>query len=392
MLLGLLVFLAYAVFLLFAVDRVFLSAGVSQVQIISPPGGFVITEGESVIVEAVARGRRLIGAELWVDEALADSAASTRSDGEDTWHITYAWASQGPGRHQLSVRVFAPSGRMLASPPAVVSVVPGRRIVFASDRDGNYELYRMQLDGRALVRLTDGPEQDREPSCSKAGLVLFASTAPDGGKDVWLTEPGSGDRVNLTAAVGGDYSPRWSPENESIAFISDRGVLSQLYLMKPDGSQQFPLTRQDTYVQQPSWAPDGASLLYTGEERGNVDILSIALDGGVARRLTTDPAQDWYPAWSPMGDQIAFVSNREGSHQIFVAQADGAAPRRLTDFPAGAEQPQWSPDGEWIVFVAYSGHGERLKAREIYIMRPDGSDQMRLTDNASDDTEPSWCD
>jgi Tol biopolymer transport system component len=390
-LLGLLVFLAYVGLLLLIVYWVFLTPDISQVQIISPPYGFIAREGETIVVQAVATGRDLVKAELWVDQLLVERATNPGGPEVTNWPITHSWVSQGQGQHQLSVRVYDLDDRAVESPSVVVGVAPLARIVFASNRDGDYDIYTMNSDGREVVRITDGPEQDREPSWSSTGFLLFASTAVEGGTDIWLLEPDSQEQMNLTGALGGDYSPHWSPGNGTIAFISDRHGPSQLYLMNPDGSEQFQLTREDTYLEQPSWAPDGSSLLVSAKRDGNQDVYSISLGGETVSRLTDDPAQDWYPAWSPRGGEIAFVSNREGSHQIFVMRADGTEQRGLTAFHTGAEQPRWSPDGEWITFVAYTGQGEGFKAREIYIMRPDGSDQMRLTDNAFDDTEPSWC-
>ncbi len=385
------VFLVYGTLLLLLLEWSPLARDVLHVQIASRPDGFITSEGETLTVQAVATGRHIIKAELWADEVLVETATNTDDAGMTTWFITYPWVSQVLGEHQLSVKVYDSTGRVLASASVLAHVVPLGHIVFASDRDGNYDIYTMHTDGRELIPLTSGPDQDLEPSCSSTGSLLFASTTIGGGTDIWLMESDSHERRNLTTALGRDYSPRWSPDDGTIAFLSDRYGASQLYLMNPDGSAQFQLTREDAYLEQPSWAPDGASLLFSSKRDGNQDIYRISLDGKNVSRLTDDPAQDWYPAWSPQGDQIAFVSDREGSHQIYVMRADGTDQRRLTAFRTGAEQPQWSRDGEWVVFVAYTGHGESFRAREVYIMRPDGSDQMRLTDNAFDDTGASWC-
>jgi Tol biopolymer transport system component len=390
-LLGLLVFLAYATLLLLIVDWVLITPDVFQVQIVSPADGSTASEGETVIIQTTATGAGLTKAELWVDEAMIESGTYPGGVGMTTWSMIHQWVSQGQGRHQLSVKVYDLSGRVVASPSIVVGVIPLGRIVFASDRDDSYDIYTMHTDGRELIQLTSGPEHDSEPSCSGAGALLFASTAVGGGTDIWLMEPGSDQRTNLTTALGRDYSPRWSPDNETIAFVSDRHEPGQLYLMNPDGTGQIQLTREDTYLEQPGWAPAGSSLLFSAKRDGNRDIYRVPLDGGTISRLTDDPAQDWYPAWSPRGEAIAFVSDREGRHQIYIMRADGTEQKRLTAFDTGAEQPQWSPDGEWIIFVAYTGRGEGFRARDIHIMRPDGSDQMRLTDNLFDDTEPSWC-
>jgi Tol biopolymer transport system component len=390
-LLSLLIALVYAGLILLLVDWVLLFPDISRAEIVYPPNGFLTVQSETVTVQASARGRNLLKSELWVDGDVVERITTDSAVGLAAWTVTHSWRPQWPGRHQLAVKVYSRSGRMLTSPVTVVDVVPMGHIAFASDRDGNYEIYTMRTDGREVVRLTDGPEQGREPSCSSAGLMLFTSTAVGSGADIWLFGRESNEATNLTAALGGDHSGRWAPDGETIAFVSDRHGSSQLYLMDADGSGQTQLSKQESSVEQPSWAPDGSALLFASERDGSWELFSISVEDGSTSRLTEDPAQDWFPAWSPKGDHIAFTSDRGGSHQIYVMEPDGTGPRRLTAFPVGAEQPQWSSDGEWIVFVAYTGHGERLKAREIYMMGSDGRDPIRLTDNVFDDTEPVWC-
>ena len=53
----------------------------------------------------------------------------------------------------------------------------GSRIVFTSNRDGNYEIYLMQSDGSHVVRLTNHPEQDD-----------YAIWTPDGKSLIFLSE------------------------------------------------------------------------------------------------------------------------------------------------------------------------------------------------------------
>lgn len=388
---GLLAVLVYAALLLVLVHRFILTRHGSGLRIISPSDGFAVREGETLVVQAVATGQELVRAELWVDGVLAEAETDARRTDNRTWSASSRWMAQGQGQRQLCVKVHNVSGGVLSSPSIIVYVVPSEQIVFASDRGGDHDLYTMHAHGGEAVQLTSGPEEDREPSCSGTELVVFASTAVGGGRDIWLSRVGDHRRMNLTEALGGDYCPRWSPDNNTIAFVSDRYGSGQLFLMNPDGSDQFQLTRQDASVEQPSWAPDGSSLLFAAEQDGNWDIFEFSLGEGSISRLTDDPAEDWYPAWSPTGDQIAFVSDREGNHQVYVMQRDGTGLNKLTAFTSGAEQPRWSANGEWLVFVAYSGQGEGTGAREIYIMRRDGSSQIRLTNNEFDDTEPCWC-
>ena len=390
-LLSLLAVLVCLVLGISVVAYVFFGASVAEVRIASPAHGWIVVAGESVIVHAVSTGRGLIRSELLVDGIVVDSIPSPGVTELTDWSISHSWVAQPQGQHRVSVRVSDISGEAIESQSVVVAVAPPGRIAFSSNRTGSYEIYTMRTDGGDVLRLTRGEGQNREPSCGRAGSLLYTSSAVGGGSDVWLVEHESDEGSNLTASLGGDHSPRWSPDDESIAFISDRYGHSQLFLMNADGSGQFQLTRREFPVEQPSWAHDTTALLFASDEDDNWDIFVLSVEGQSTTRLTDDHGQDWQPAWSPRGDEIAYTSNREGSQQIYIMNADGSEQRRITAFPLGAEQPLWSPGGEWIVCVAYTGSGERIDAREIYLIRRDGSDQMRLTENAFDDTEPTWC-
>jgi Tol biopolymer transport system component len=365
--------------------------GVDEISVASPPSSSIVVAGETLVVQAVATGKGLVRSELLVDGAVVDSLPSPRVTGLTDWSITHSWVAQLPGQHRITIRVRDLTGSALDSRSLVIAVAPPGRIAFASNRGGSYQIYLMPIGGGEPNGVAGGPEEKRQPSCNEAGRLLYSATRPTGGGDIGLVELETGQSMDLTASLGRDFSPRWAPDGESIAFVSDRYGLSQLFVMDPDGGGQFQLTRGDSPAEQPGWSPDGSFVVFASQSEGDWEIFRISVGDGDILKLTDSPGLDSYPAWSPNGDSIAFTSDREGTHQVYVMNTDGSEQRRITSFPSGAEQPQWSPDGEWIVCVAYTGRGTGLDAREIYLVRQDGSDQMRLTDNPYDDTEPVWC-
>ena len=216
----------------------------------------------------------------------------------------------------------------------------GQQIAFASDRDGNFEIYVMDADGSNLRRLTN-----------------------------------NGDR---------DVYPSWSPDGQQIAFVSDRDGNFEIYVMDADGSNPENRTNNPDSDGAPSWSPDGQQIAFMSNRDGNSEIYVIGW--GVFSRLTHDPtdapAWDRFPSWSPDGQQIAFVSDREGRRGIYVMDSDGDNLRRLTDHPASDGAPSWSPDGERIAFEDSDS--------EIYVMDSDGDNLRRLTINGDRDVYPSW--
>jgi Tol biopolymer transport system component len=391
LLLALLLVLVGVIQAALAAKYLILDAGLSEVSIVSPPSGWIVETGQPLSVQVVVTGRGLVRSELLVDGQAIDAISSPRVGGASVWSVAYSWVASPAGQHRLSARAFDISGHVTESRFVVVAVGPGGTIAFSSRRAGSYEIYSMRTDGSELARLTSGEGEKRQPSCAKKGALLFALSSGGQASEVCLQEPQATYAQNLTSSLGGDYWPRWAPQERTIAFVSDRYGPSQLFLMDSEGGRQTQLTTEDFPLDHPSWSPDGSTLLVAGQREDNWDIFSVTARDGSMTRLTDDIGQDLQPAWSPRDGEIAFVSDREGSRQIYLMQPDGSDQRRITAFPRGAELPQWSPDGEWILCVAYTGQGSGLDGREIYLLTRDGSDPMRLTDNAFDDTEPVWC-
>jgi hypothetical protein len=144
-----------------------------------------------------------------------------------------------------------------ATPPSTPTPtsIPSARIAFVSERDGNPEIYVMNVDGSGLTRLTNNP--------------------------------------------AGDYAPAWSPDGSKIAFHSDRDDNLDIYVMNADGTSQSRLTNNPGNDEWPAWSPDGSKIAFSSERGGNEEVYLISADGTGETNLTNNPAQDSDPAWSP---------------------------------------------------------------------------------------------
>ena len=260
------------------------------------------------------------------------------------------------------------------------------RILFRSDRDGDYEVYSMLPDGSDQKRLTNNAAYDDFPVWSPDGKkIAFVSDAHGEPEIMVMNADGSRPRRLTKDSDSANAFPAWSPDGRRIAFTSDRDGNREIYVMRSNGSDLVNLTNHPGYDAAPSWSPDGEQIVFHTRRDGNPEIYVMDSDGSNQRRLTKNATADEFPVWSPDGSKIAFASSRTGRRSIFVMDADGSNPIQLTSTAFKDYWPTWSPDGRRIAFTS-----ERYGEPEIMVMNADGSHQVNLSSNPNADVGPAW--
>ncbi len=106
--------------------------------------------------------------------------------------------------------------------------IPGSSdIVYQSNGDGNWELYRIHLASGTMTRITDSPENEEDPSFSPDGRRVLCTVAPATAmqappRDILLMSPEGKERRIVAQHGADDWFPRFSPDGEGIYFVSDR--------------------------------------------------------------------------------------------------------------------------------------------------------------------------
>ncbi len=165
------------------------------------------------------------------------------------------------------------------------------------------------------------------------------------------------------------FSPRWSPDGQTIAFLSDRSTFyPMLWIMRADGANARALVQPrggldavDTFA----WSPDGTQIAATRFD--NVTSQIQIMDVGAptrTRALTNEPGGAFDPSWSPDGSQIAYAA-REGRRTVIkVVDAQGGPPTTVVQTDL-ARSPEWSPSGTALAYLALAGREFELFAVDL---------------------------
>lgn len=219
---------------------------------------------------------------------------------------------------------------------------------------------------------------------------LMFSSDVEGDWDILLMDA-EGTLLNLTAddSGGEDVFASFSISGDTINFVSNRADPTSLgpAQVNPDGTGLQTLTvvgavlgliRESKFDWDPMWSPDGETLAWVSLRDANLEIYAIPLTDEVdfanANRLTRSSSRDWYVAWSPDGSQIAFNNNEGGIENIYLMDiATGDITQLTDDAEENSLHPFWSMNGEMLYFVR-----EDEMTLQIFQMNPDGSDMRPL--------------
>lgn len=268
-------------------------------------------------------------------------------------------------------------------------------IAFVTDRDGNSEIYIMDIKGDNLINITKNDSLDFNPSWSHDGQNLYFYSKRDGNAEIYSLKSDGTELKRLTNHPSSDVLPELSPDGKTIVFMSDRDSLSKnIYLMNTDGSNIKPLTQNKSYEESPNWSPSGKEIIFTRQLRdssdtshaANGEIFIMNSNGSNLRRLTNKFGYDSGAKFSPNGKQIAFYgSNENNQWDLYVMDSNGTNLYNLTNDSIECYSPDWSSDGKWLVYTAGSKGNYNIWKINITT-----KERIKLTNTNGRNESPVW--
>ncbi len=255
----------------------------------------------------------------------------------------------------------------------------GKRIAYTVSQTSS-NLWSISLSAKsagAPVPFTrDTSLRNNFPRFSHDGRKLaFAKARPGTGNDIWLADPDGRNLTQLTTNPANDFKPGWFPQDDRIAFMSDREEKNPtLWSISLATGKEERLANLGEGAAFPALSPDGKQVAFNSSKSGTINMWITPLGGGDAKQLTfSESDRTGFPSWSPDGQFLAFLASKGEDGYVMVMPAGGGAPTQLT-FEGVSFVYGWSPDSDKIAFA-----GERNGIWNIYWISRSTKEQKQLT-------------
>lgn len=272
----------------------------------------------------------------------------------------------------------------------------GDKIYFRSDRNGEFNLFSYDRQGKTVNQLTNYTDYPVLGASAGAGKIIFEQAGY-----LHIFDPGQGKAEKLTIGVAADLrevTPRYVKgfdfvRNASIspsgarAAIEFRGEIITAPAEK--GDIRYLTNTPASHEQSPAWSPDGKSIAYFSDASGEYQLFIQPQDGKGAIRTFDLKGAGFYalPSWSPDNKKIAFVDNSQSIYWINLE--NGNCKKIATEpiyepatFPTNTLS--WSPDSRWLAYTLTND----AQFRQVFIYSFEQDKSFPVTDGMSEAVEP----
>lgn len=229
----------------------------------------------------------------------------------------------------------------------IPQVSPDRRFVVWQDRRGVLTLYDSETRQTEEIAYGDTPSwspNSRQIAYPYNGYIRTVNIYDDGTFDA--------PEVIVNNRRNDVWSPRWSPDGNSLVFSIYQDALRQVYIIDADGTNLRDLISGRATDYSPAWSPDGQHIAYASLASGERDVYLTDATGNTSQLLTADLSNLYINdlRWSSDNAHLTFIASQvtQPPH-LYIIGVDGTLLNSFITVPIST--PQWSSDGTQVAFV-----------------------------------------
>ncbi len=172
---------------------------------------------------------------------------------------------------------------------------------------------------------------------------------------------------------------------------------NDIWIVDRKGGVARPVVSPDGQEQHPKFSPDEQSIAFVGNYEGDRDLYTVDVNGGVAYRVTHHPGNERLHDWTPDGSLLFSFNGLSGNpaiQKLFTVDAQGGIPEAMP-IPYGASG-SISPDGQWLAYTPNSRENRTWKryqgglATDIWLFNLNTNESRKITDWEGTDSFPMW--
>jgi len=286
------------------------------------------------------------------------------------------------------------------------------RIVYELDGELHILDVKTGKSEHVNVRVPDDGVNRRPSYVSAANLIEQVELSPKGKRvlfaargDIFSAPVEKGPTRNLTHSPGAhDKWPAWSPDGSKVAFLSDASGEEEIYVVAQDGSAppEKITSGGQAFRYDPKWSPENERIAFSDKD-GRLWLVSVKDHATQEIAHSTEGEIRDY-AWSPGGGYLAFsINDDKGLSSLYIWSMKDSKLHRVTSGLFNDESPAWHPGGDYLYFISHHEFHPQIsqiefdfatnRARGIFVMAlrkdvknpfPPESDEVTIKDGAKD--------
>ena len=206
----------------------------------------------------------------------------------------------------------------------------GTKIVYSSNEDKKWNIYTINLDGTGKERITNGNQNDILPIFIDNETIIFQSFR-EGLPQIYKINMIGKKLERLTFGFTLAMHPALCSGGDKIIFVGEKNGSVDLYSINTDGNGLLPLTHSGFKKAFPSISPDGKKIAFSGNSDGYWDIYIVNISEGTQEKIQIRSEESYYPSFTSDGEWIVFQSLEGRDIELFKVNLQTKDIIMLTD-------------------------------------------------------------